>query len=752
MSDIHKANYLDEKSEIDALVLKIKKNISLCNPLDLMNCSYLHTFMTHVNKFSELDYTSDENMIGRTTEYIQSVLVSSENHFKQGLNDQNVLFNTILADIKELYEKIMHSWFFSSCNKYLIKSNPDIAADINVLQFIVEMQLVSFVRGYRYQFLQLEHLRNLLPSHNPVLRALFDMSAEDIISGLEKLQYSLGQARLDAKNSLNELYDGYVKAIAQDENKEAYISRIHCDALPVFEKVIGISRNNVTSVTGWNDKFINALSLSLNEDNSFFSDKEFSGWPLLELPVHKKPFIKIENISYCFEYYSLFDHIYRIIQKTIKELKPDYEDKWAKLQQDASETMVENIFKKLLPGCITYRSNYYPRKERQKNWVENDLIVLYDNTLIIAEVKAGSYTHIPAVLDYRSHIDSLKNLIEKADHQCDRTLQYINSEKEVAIYSKDKKLKGHIKNADYTYIYTFSVTVDNFNESATKAEKLTFLKLKSNSISLSVDDLMVYAEYFTSPLYFLHFLEQRKLAIQTPKIALSDELDHLGLYIEHNVYSLKAKSLSQYDKVTFTGYRYKLDNYFNRLCDSSLDSKKPQQPIPKMIKNIVDFLDTAKIPNRSYLSNFLLNMHSEARNEFSTYLEKSLVHQKEKKCMMPVSAFGDVRYCVFIHQSDIAQMNFSEKKTYVYSKILKNKEKNRVWLDLFFDVGDNLFNINFYVCKPEDVENDKDKLLSCDETSNIINSCHKQTRKKIAPNKPCPCGSGKKYKKCCRRL
>ena len=33
-------------------------------------------------------------------------------------------------------------------------------------------------------------------------------------------------------------------------------------------------------------------------------------------------------------------------------------------------------------------------------------------------------------------------------------------------------------------------------------------------------------------------------------------------------------------------------------------------------------------------------------------------------------------------------------------------------------------------------------------TNNIVNM---QPKKKIYPNDPCPCGSGKKYKKCCGR-
>ena len=57
--------------------------------------------------------------------------------------------------------------------------------------------------------------------------------------------------------------------------------------------------------------------------------------------------------------------------------------------------MVENIFQSLLPHCLTYRSNYYPINNSMKQAAENDLIVLYDDVLIIVEVKAGSFVYTP---------------------------------------------------------------------------------------------------------------------------------------------------------------------------------------------------------------------------------------------------------------------------------------------------------------------------------------------------------------------
>ena len=48
------------------------------------------------------------------------------------------------------------------------------------------------------------------------------------------------------------------------------------------------------------------------------------------------------------KYYSLFDNIYRVIQKDIKSHDSEYVTEWSKRQQFASETLVENIFKNIV--------------------------------------------------------------------------------------------------------------------------------------------------------------------------------------------------------------------------------------------------------------------------------------------------------------------------------------------------------------------------------------------------------------------
>ncbi|WP_196759476.1 hypothetical protein, partial [Streptobacillus moniliformis] len=122
--------------------------------------------------------------------------------------------------------------------------------------------------------------------------------------------------------------------------------------------------------------------------------------------------------------------------------------------------MVENIFKSILPNCLTFTSNYYPINNSKKNFAENDLIIIYDEVLIIVEVKAGSFVYTSPMEDFENHIKSYKSLIEKADHQCKRTKDYLQQYGSAKIFDQNYNIKSTIDMNRVSKIYMLSVTID----------------------------------------------------------------------------------------------------------------------------------------------------------------------------------------------------------------------------------------------------------------------------------------------------
>jgi len=737
-------DYDKKKQEIDDRIVEIRNKVLQCNPLDLLLFISSMNFMTHFFKFSEIEYTAEEAIQNRALEYVQSILVSSPNIYKnrgQENIEKERLMNDILLNIEDLHNLIQNFYFYWYA--HIKKEQPEL--DEKIIDYIYESQMLYLVRGKRYQIYEIPHLRELLNSQKELFEEIFSIDVNLFLQGMEKLQYSLSNRKVDSMNAMREELDKF-KSFEEIDN----IEKLELN----MEDLLGFSTYDVERVTNWPKKFIKTFSYTINECSYFYDEtNKFKGWPIIDLPIQKKPFIEINDKFYCFDYYSLFDNIYRVIQKIITSSGENAVNSWQHNQKESSEEIVKNIFQKLLPECIVYTDNHYPKEKSLKQMIENDLIIIYDNNLFIIEVKAGSFTYTPPIYDYKSHIQSFKTLLEKANDQCENTLKYINSNDEVIIYNSDKTEKFKIKKNSYENIYTFCVTIDNFNEFEARAEKLNFIKFNNNAIAVSVDDLRVYNDYFEDSLYFLHFLKQRKIATSIATISLSDELDHLGMYIKYNMYSIEASTFDENSKINWYGFRSDIDNYFSRLNIPELQSEKPIQMIPDTLKNIISFLSKYKLNNRTILSNFLLDLCTESKNEFCDTINKLLKCQKQTGRMKIATTSGEVRYCLFVYQENVEKISDNDVTKYCFSSMLIANDIDTLNISLYFDENDMLIDVKFKLLKRNEVPIGKEeefieytkKLVE----SRFLNYKKKTGEEKIGRNELCPCGSGKKYKRCC---
>lgn len=739
-------DYPAKKQEIDDLILELRGLVVECDPILLLQFTQDNTLMSFLGKTSEFQYDFDDIRMARFTEYIQSIIVSSPNKYIKTDDDPTDIFLNIQRKFFELQGLIEQFYLYWGAYNQV---NNDSMSD-EMLDMLIQAQMLYGVRGDRYQIHEIEYLRSLILPHDAEIQKVFNISAEDIINGIEKLQHALSQGKADVFNGFVGLFDT-IKAISEEKRQE-HIRKNFDLGQNMVQKMFGTSLNDVASVTSWPDNFIEKLSYGINEDAEFFSEKEYSGWPIIDLPIQKKPFLKIENKYFCFDYYSLMDNFYRMLQKALTKQDANY--KWADIQSRASEELVGDIFKTILPGCIAYKNNYYPKKSSLKIMAENDLLVLYCGLLFIVEIKAGSFVYTPPITDFEAHIKSYKKLIEEPEEQCLRTLNYITSGTEATFYDIDKSIKATISVPKKENIFLFSITIDNINSFAARAEKLTFLKLDTPTICLSVDDLMVYRDYFESPLQFIHFLFQRRDATLVESLLLNDELDHLGMYIFNNCYALYA-STSMVDKDTrmnYVGYREDLDTYFAQLYHKQLLPTKPQQKLPDLFKEILRYLDP--IDNRKIvIANYLLNFGFAAREEFAEQAYSAYKKQMETRVQTVFSAFGNgthsLRYTCFVNQPQVSGLADSDKTEYVLGDIARYNEEDRTLLDLYFDDKGKFVSLIFKQYKKDDLQDNYDRYYQIgDSHASIRISKYLTNHKKIGRNELCPCGSGLKYKKC----
>lgn len=351
--------------------------------------------------------------------------------------------------------------------------------------------------------------------------------------------------------------------------------------------------------------------------------------------------------------------------------------------------MVESVFKEMLPGCSTHRDNYYGSKKHRS---ENDLLIRYRDALLVIEVKAGSFTDAPPVSGYASHVNRYKELIGKANSQCAQMRDYIRrSNTKLVLYDEHMQPKQILDISDIKSIFCLSVTVDNINTYAACAEKLGFLDLEEGVSCIAIDDLMTFREYFDNPLEFLHFLKQREIAALNERLIVKDELDHLGMYIAHNCYSLEVDSVAKDKTIYVSGYREELDEYFERLGTFSPQLRKPRQSMPKRFREIIDVLLSSGNPQAVHVSSYLLDFSSEAREQLSDGIEMSLERQATtgRQVVLSFSGTGNsLRLTCFVFQDELSDvMSDQEMFDYVATILLANREDERMLLSFRFDTS-----------------------------------------------------------------
>lgn len=754
------ASHIDEaKCEINVLIKNIVEKISKCDPLFLLLSATDVAMSSLINVISEIQIDQEAIANMRLIEYIQSVLIAQP--YDESLVDEDKQSETVMEIFNDVENLFMKCQIFTLIWAAQAQEQGELKRED--IEYIVESQLMSNVRGHRYQFQQLDDLEKLLEPHSDEFIKVYGETAETIIEGLRKLEISLSSGKIDAFDEFISDYEEFQKKAegkSSDELEALFEEKRHSHTVQNYlSKCFGADLYDVKKVTNWDERLIESLSWSIGDNSDLFQKSEYPGWPIQDLPVQRRPFIKIKDSVYCFDYYNLFDNIYRVLQKNIKEHDPAYVTVWSQIQQDASESLVAEKFAHLLPNAKIYIGNYYPVSSSLKQMDENDILVICDDVVIIVEVKAGSFTYTPAITDYLAHRKSFESLIGKADYQCIRTQNYFDKNSGVVtFYNEDKTEKFKVDRKAIRRIYTVCVTIDNFNVFEAKIEKNNFFNVSSGTIAISIDDLDVYEDYFDSEICFLHFLKHRKAATRMRNLMLNDELDHLGLYISQNVYEEYVNDFRDCDSFVANGFREDLDAYYAGVHNALIAVDKPIQVIPQYIKEMVAYLEKNNIEGRTEFGEFLLDFAYDERERFDEGIRGRIVREKQLGYMTPMWVEFDLfSYCCFVNIPGIESLTERHRKKYTYANMIDRKQKLCWYMSIDLDKSGR---IKCFVARKILCSQYIDDGFTKEEIYAYIDEIQERRKKhgtsmppvhkkKIYPNDLCPCGSGKKNKKCC---
>lgn len=757
--------YDDIVREIDQAVAEISQLVARLPALKLLHRAWWELAVKHLGIQSEVEIGEDQALAMRMVDYVQSMIASvppaADQDSELSDEDWGILKNTV----ERLFQKINFEFQVSSTLKRKL-SGEDYDEETEDFRYRAQMYWAN-VRGQRYHSHQVQALKDLIAEQSDIIEEVIGITSEKLIEELEKIWRSLifgvgeavedlervrreALAALDADLAAGRVFDDPEEAISLVMAERGIAVRAG-DAIGRF---VGADLFDLQKITDLPKGALEALSWAQGQEQDFMASGAMRGWPLKIWPVFRRPFIKIDNRYYCFDIHSLFDHLYRILEKIIFASSENLKQKWIARRKGISENLPANYLKRLLPGAVDYGEVFYPLGPTKKDGrSELDRLVAYDDYLFVIEVKAGSFTYTSPSDDFEAHIASMKALLESPVKQAKRFLQYLRSEPEVPIFDKDRKEVTRLRHGEFRKIIICAISLDPFTEFAAQAQLLPKLGLTDLDLpvwTISVDDLRVFAEIFDNPLEFLHFVEQRVDAFNSDLLQLDDELDHLGLYLEHNNYSRHAKEMvgSRDTRFGVLGYREEVDKFFARKL-AEPDAISPlSQVMPARMKEMISFLSGSTKRGRTQFASSILNLDGTTRSMVFDGIDTQLERVKLGHRPQALSSFGEIRLTTVLAAPPIFPADHDLAIKMARGVIASQNETDRLLMEPSYFDATKLIDVSWQVVTNIGLSMTEQRRLA----GNGERLRAERVRKggpSTGRNDPCPCGSGKKYKKCC---
>lgn len=756
------AQYPITVGEIDALVASIAAQIARLPPDNLLQRGWWEYSAMIVGLGGRDAGDSEKLAAARMVDYVQSVIVSVKpEQYADNVSEED--WAKLKSDVETLFRRLKLD--YQMCmTAHRRAQDPQLDMRLEEFRFRAETLWLN-IRGKRYQLHERQALLDVLAPHSDVLSKLFGLDAAALATEFDKILTRLTHGLMDIATDMKELH---AKSMARLDELAVKHEDLEFDVLmaKVLEDpelaarrdrfagaMLGLDLFDVRKNTALPKALLDELSYSPGEDTEFFAPGEFAGWPLRIWPVMRRPFIRLNGSTYCFDIFSLFDNIYRVLRRIVVELEPTYKEPWNDGQKAASEELPFTYLTRLLPGARVYRPIFYRWKvgNGPAQWHEADGILIYEDHIFVIEVKGGAFTYTSPANDLDAHLASLRALLQAPARQGSRFVDFLESAPEVSIADSEHNEITKLRRSDFRHVTVCTITLDAFTALAARAQHLAPLGIDVGQRPLwplSLDDLRVYAELFDNPLIFLHFVEQRVRAGRSDKVDLNDEMDHFGMYITDNNYTQYAEELSENaDKMQFDGYTTPVNKYFSAVLVGDAPPK-PRQKMSSRIAEIIDLLGASNEPHRAELSSYILDGAGDWRDTLASSIENALKENKELKRSRPLSSYGGMEMTQFVWSPD-APRNAELAIEHTRVVMLADNKAVRRLVEFEYDkdgklYGAHLRHVTLAGVPDGEVERLRAKGVALQQQR--IESA--QAKGKIGRNDQCPCGSGKKWKKC----
>lgn len=584
--------YAEVVRDIDRDIESAAALVSKLDPLSMLHRAWWERSAATLGMESEVEVGQEHAHAARMIDYVQSLVAAIPRGADDAEKPSDADWARLQGLVESIFQKLNARYFICATAE---RRRNEVEVDDAFEEFHFRAQLYwCNVTGQQYQNHQVLALRELLAPQTGSIQQIYGLSSEQLCDELEKIWHSLTKGIGDAYEAMDNFRKVSLEALEADVEAGLVTSEDPAEMLRESIARHGLEEEqgraiglfllydlfDLQKVTNLPPAFLEDFSWAPGQDGEFLADGLLKGWPLRVWPIFKRPFIKLDGKYYCFDLSGLFDYFYRQLEKRVFAESQVHKQAWINARKEVTETLPFDYLRRLLPGAACHTEIYYWLGEggAAAQRYETDGILVFDDHLFIVEVKSGSFTYTSPATDVDAHLQSIKNLVAAPAKQGNRFLRYLQTAEEVPLLDQEGKEAGRLRLQDYRQVTICAVTLDPFTEIAAQIQHLPAIGVSvvgEPVWSLSLDDLRVYADIFSNPLEFLHFVQIRRDALTSDHIQLDDELDHLGMYLRHNHYPKHALELvgGRATHLQFVGYRQDIDRFFAaRLSEPTLPS------------------------------------------------------------------------------------------------------------------------------------------------------------------------------------
>lgn len=491
------------------------------------------------------------------------------------------------------------------------------------------------------------------------------------------------------------------------------------------------------------ERFLNAFSCGPDEHNtSFTALNEFN-------ITNAAPILKISEGTYILlQHYSLREAVYESPYFWMfddKAYSPIALTNRGRFTERFVADRLEAVFG---TSRVLRNVDIYKGKNR---FAEADALVLYGDRAIIVQAKSKRLTIEARKGNDRRLKDDFKKAIQDA---YDQTLLCADALGNDGFRFIDQSGDAIVIESKPRIIFPICILADHYPALAFQARQ--FLSIKTNKVVkpplvLDVFTLDVIVEMLSSPLHLLNYLSLR--ARFDEKLIVSHELTILGFHLKYNLWFD--------DKYTSV----MLGEDCAGALDIAMQARRggwPGKRVPDGILTRFDNLPIGRLlteieriasPQVIGLGLSLLQLNSQTAKLLNSGINRIVSAAKRDGGNHDISvAVNPGNAGITIHCNGLPEKSARERLS-THCKVRKYDVRANAWYGLLLDPATGGIRAALVIEEDWRPDSQMDEVMAVWSKRSPASISELGSKpKKIGRNDPCPCGSGRKFKKCCLKI